>query len=171
MKRTTATIALFLAISMMIGLLAGCTTGKPASTTVDPTKPVVLRLATGNTDAIKVMNDIATSYAKTNPTVSLEITVIPGGVAGFNAAMASKFAASDAPDLFQYQWGTQITAYARAGHLMDLTGTGIKAALKEIKKPVNVFEGKDYAYPLVQGLWGLMYNSEIGKKGRCDRHS
>lgn len=164
MKKTIGRIALLLVFSMMVGLVAGCDKAPPASTTVDPKKPIVLRLATGNTDSIKVMNDIAATYAKDNPTVSLEITVIPGGVAGFNAAMASKFAANDAPDLFQYQWGTQITAYARAGQVMDLTKIGVKELLKDIKKPVNTFEGKDYAYPLVQGLWGLMYNSEIGKK-------
>ncbi len=125
---------------------------------------VVLSLATSDATGYKVLNDIAAQYQKDHPNVSLEITVLPGGVAGFNTAMASKFVANDAPDLFIYQWGSQITEYARGGHLMDLTDIGIKDSLKPINRAYNQYNRKIYAYPLIQQLWGVMYNSSIGEK-------
>lgn len=124
---------------------------------------ITLKFATGASECVSALNTIFAKYNEEHPNVTVEVTVLPGGVAGFNSAMASKLAAGDAPDLFQYQWGTQINAYAKGGNLMDLTDTGIRDIVQDIKKPMNVYEGKDYAYPVEFTLWGLMYNTEIAE--------
>ena len=69
---------------------------------------ITLKFATGASECVTALNTIFTNYNKEHPNVTVEVTVLPGGVAGFNSAMASKLAAGDAPDLFQYQWGSQI---------------------------------------------------------------
>lgn len=127
-------------------------------------EPVTLKFATGASEVVPALNTIFSEYNKEHPNVTVEVTVLPGGVAGFNSAMASKLAAGDAPDIFMYQWGSQINAYAKGGNLMDLTDTGIREQINEIKRPMNVYEGRDYAYPTEQQLWGLMYNAEIAEQ-------
>ena len=125
---------------------------------------ITLKFATGASECVTALNTIFTNYNKEHPNVTVEVTVLPGGVAGFNSAMASKLAAGDAPDLFQYQWGSQINTYAKGGNLLDITDIGIRDNIQEIKKPMNVYNGKDYAYPVEFSLWGLMYNTEIAEK-------
>ena len=63
---------------------------------------ITLKFATGASECVTALNTIFTNYNKEHPNVTVEVTVLPGGVAGFNSAMASKLAAGDAPDLFQY---------------------------------------------------------------------
>lgn len=162
--------AFLLAVLMLTSSLAGCGNQEQTESTAEAEQPsssgetVVLRMATGVPETVSTIDSFALAYTEEHPNITLEVTVLPGGVAGFNSAMASKLAANDAPDIFQYQWGSQITAYAKGGHLMDLTDSGIRETLREIKKPMNVYQGKDYAYPVYQSLWGLMYNSRLGEE-------
>lgn len=144
-----------LAASMLLGSCMG------AMASDEKADPVTLKFATGNAEVAPALNTIFAEYNKEHPNVSVEVTVLPGGVAGFNSAMASKLAAGDAPDIFMYQWGSQINAYAKGGNLMDVTDTGIKENLNEIKRPMNVYEGREYGYPIDQQFWGLMYNTEL----------
>lgn len=162
-------LACLLSVALVVSIFAGCGEKNPSSDDTSGTNGgdggmVTLRMATGGPEMLPAINEIVAAYSEEHPNVTMETTVLPGGVSGFNSAMASKLAASDAPDLFQYQWGSQITAYAKGGHLMDLTDSGIRETLREIKKPTNVYEGKDYAYPLYQSLWGLIYNSKLGEE-------
>lgn len=181
-------IALILTGVMTAGLLAGCGGGDAGQAEMsqntdnavvedaaenreeveEPKKeaedgPITLKFATGSSECVTALNTVFSKYNEEHPNVTVEVTVLPGGVAGFNSAMASKLAAGDAPDLFQYQWGTQINAYAKGGNLMDLTDTGIRDVVQDIKKPMNVYDGKDYAYPVEFSLWGLMYNTELAE--------
>ncbi len=162
-------LVLAIAAALTITSLAGCGASQNAEKSSsandgESKKLVTLRMATMSPEIIPAINNMLAARAQDYPNVTMEVTVLPGGVAGFNSAMATKFAAGDAPDIFQYQWGSQITAYAKGGHLMDLTNIGVKEKLREIKKPVNVYEGKEYAYPVAQSLWGLMYNSKLGEE-------
>ncbi len=124
---------------------------------------VTLQFATGAAEVVPALNTIFSNYTAEHPNVTVEVTVLPGGVADFFSAMASKFAADDAPDLFMYQWGSQINAYARSGNLLPVTDTGIRDMVQDIKKPVNVYDGEDYAYPVEFAMWGLIYNTELGE--------
>ena len=142
---------------------AAATTAEATTAAAPADGPITLRYATGQTEAMKVLNDIAVQINEIYPNVTMEITILPGGVAGYNAAMASKLAANDAPDIFTYQWGTQITAYARGGHLMDVTDIGVRELVKPFDVPSHVFKGREYAYPLVQSIWGLIYNTELAE--------
>ena len=125
---------------------------------------ITLKFATGASECVTALNTIFSNYNSEHPNVTVEVTVLPGGVAGFNSAMASRLAAGDAPDLFQYQWGSQINTYAKGGNLLDITDIGIRDTIQDIKKPMNVYNGKDYAYPVEFSLWGLMYNTDIAEK-------
>lgn len=139
---------------------------EPAETVneVGDDEQITLKFATGASECVTALNTIFSNYNSEHPNVTVEVTVLPGGVAGFNSAMASKLAAGDAPDLFQYQWGSQINTYAKGGNLLDISDIGIRDTIQEIKKPMNVYNGKDYAYPVEFSLWGLMYNTEIAEK-------
>ncbi len=130
----------------------------------DPDEKITLKFATGSSEIVPALNEIFTNYNAEHPNVTIEVTVLPGGVAGFNSAMGSKLAAGDAPDIFEYQWGSQINAYAKGGNLLDLTDIGVKETIQDIKKPVNVYNGREYAYPVSFMFWGLMYNTEIAEQ-------
>ena len=129
-----------------------------------PSGPVkTLRLVTLQTEQVETLNKYVKDFETAMPGYTVEVTVVPG-VAEFNAAMAAKLAAGDPPDIMIYQWSTQIQLFAKGGHLMDLSGKGFEDRLKVIKKKLNVYEGKTYAFPIQQSVFGVFFNQDVGKK-------
>ncbi|TBL79108.1 ABC transporter substrate-binding protein [Paenibacillus thalictri] len=161
MKKTASAL-----IASVLLVLAGCSGGTapasaPANGAAGPVK--TLKLATSSPENVDTLNEYVKSFEKKMPGYTVEITAIPG-VAAFNAAMASKLAAGDPPDIFIYQWSTQIQLYAKGGHLMDLSGKGFEEKVKPINKKLNIYEGKAYAFPGQQDLFGVFFNVDVAKK-------
>ena len=61
---------------------------EPAQTP-DPDEKITLKFATGASEIVPALNEIFTNYNAEHPNVTIEVTVLPGGVAGFNSAMGS----------------------------------------------------------------------------------
>ena len=120
----------------------------------------------GNSNA-EAYKQIAANYAKIHPGFVLDATAIDG-VTDFNTALTAKIAANDMPDIVDLQWDTNITKYAQNGYLMALDDLGLDSKLVNIKKKINVVNGKTYAYPTVQSLWGVFWNQNLAKKYGVD---
>jgi len=138
----------------------------PAPTTAPAvaTGPVkTLRLMSMSTELVDVFSDVGKQLTAKMPGYAVEVSAVPG-VAEFNAAMAAKLAAGDPPDIFVYQWGTQIQLYAKGGNVLDLTSSNLIDRIRPIRKPYNVYQGKVYALPLVQSVWGVYYNKGVAQK-------
>jgi ABC-type glycerol-3-phosphate transport system substrate-binding protein len=113
------------------------------------------------------LKTIAGKYAETRPGFTLDIIAIDG-VTDFNTALAAKIAARDTPDILYTQWDTNITKFAQNGYIVPLDDLGLDSKIVNIKKPINVVNGKTYAYPGVQSLWGMMWNTNLAKKHGVD---
>jgi len=116
-----------------------------------------------STELVDVFSDVGKQLTAKMPGYAVEVSAVPG-VAEFNAAMAAKLAAGDPPDIFVYQWGTQIQLYAKGGNVLDLTSSNLIDRIRPIRKPYNVYQGKVYALPLVQSVWGVYYNKGVAQK-------
>jgi ABC-type glycerol-3-phosphate transport system substrate-binding protein len=123
-------------------------------------------LAIGNPagDGLKA---IAREYAKTHPGFVLDITAIDG-VTDFNTTLNNKIIAGDAPDIIYMQWDTGIIKFAQNGYLLPLDDLGLDSKIVDIKKPINKYNGKTYAYPGIQSIWGGFWNGNLAKKYGVD---
>ena len=106
------------------------------------------------------LEELADDYAEEHPGFELEVTTVTG-VAEYYAAISAKIASGEVPDIWQYQWSTQIQAYAKAGYLLPLSDLGIEEKIATIYRPVHVYNGETYAYPMVQTFWGLFWNEKL----------
>ncbi|MCU6796451.1 extracellular solute-binding protein [Paenibacillus sp. WQ 127069] len=163
MKKLICMIVVII-LAIMTGCSGGAGTAGPGESKPQAAVPIkTLKLATLQAENVDTMNVYVKNFEKNNPGYTVEITAIPG-VAAFNAAMASKLAAGDPPDIMTYQWGTQIQLYAKGGHLMDLSNKGFEDKIKPIKKKLNVYEGKTYAFPSQQDFFGIFMSMDVAKK-------
>lgn len=133
------------------------------STPADSEEEIVLTFGTGNSETVDVYQEIFDNYHAEHPNVTVEVSVLPSSSADFYSALSAKMTAGDAPDIFTYWWDTNINNFARNGLILDITDTGIRDTMREIKKPYNQYEGRDYAYPTQFSMWGLIYNTELGE--------
>jgi ABC-type glycerol-3-phosphate transport system substrate-binding protein len=155
MKKTVSwlvTLALFMALGTG-GLWAGAQ-GQSGQT--------LTAIVLGNTTA-DALREIGANYAKTHSGFVLEMTAIDG-VTDFNTALAAKIAARDIPDIIYMQWDTGVTRFAQNGYLLPLDDLGLDSKIVAIKKKINVVNGKTYAYPGVQSLWGTFWNENLARK-------
>ena len=113
-----------------------------------------------STEFSAALTELADDYAVDHPGFNLEVTTVTG-VAEYYAAISAKIASGDIPDFWSYQWSTQIQAYAKAGYLMPLTDLGIEERIAPIYRPVHVYDGETYAYPVVQTFWGMFWNENL----------
>ncbi|WP_274653356.1 ABC transporter substrate-binding protein [Paenibacillus humicola] len=153
---------------LLIGL-AACSNGKEAvNGGSDPGQAAsgavkTLKLFTNSPEMVDTLNAYTKEFERKMPGYTVEVTAIPG-VEAYNTAMTAKLAAGDPPDIFIYQWGTQIQLYAKGGHLLDLSGKGFEDKLKPIHKKLNVYQWKTYALPIQQTVWGMYFNADLAKK-------
>ena len=136
----------------------------------------LVMLVQGNSNA-EAYKQIAANYTKLHPGFVFDSTAIDG-VTDFNTALTAKIAANDMPDIVDLQWDTNITKYAQNGYLMALDDLGLDSKLVNVKKKINVINGKTYAYQSEKYLYGrsywLSYSITFGNgksRGAQDRNS
>jgi ABC-type glycerol-3-phosphate transport system substrate-binding protein len=123
-------------------------------------------IALGNV-AGGAIKEIAANYAKDHPGFELDLTSLDG-VTDFWTALSAKIAARDIPDIMYLQWDTTITKYAQNGYLTALDDLGLDSKLVNAKKKINVINGKTYAYPGIQTVYGMFWNQNLAKKYGVD---
>lgn len=157
-------VCILLAVLMLLSCL-----GAGAMAEVISEENIVLQIMAAGSESIEPLQKTA-QYVREHgyPNLELEVIVVPG-VAEFNTALAAKFSAGDAPDLFIYQWGTNTQLYARSGHLLPLDDVELEGQIADIKLPYHIYEGSTYALPTAIGMFGLHYNYNLAKEYGVDR--
>ena len=131
------------------------------ASSIDPESPVTIHFGSNDPLLQDVYQEIFDDYHELHPNITVEINVMPNASSELYSALSAKFASNDAPDIFTYWWDSNINTFARNGFVLDITDTGIRDKITEIKKPYNVYDGKDYAYPISYSMWGLIMNTQI----------
>jgi multiple sugar transport system substrate-binding protein len=126
-------------------------------------KGTTLSVMAGNVEA-ETIQTIAKEYAKTHPGFGIDMIAIEG-TTDFNTALAAKVAANDIPDIIVFGWGPPILpVYAKNGYILPLDDLGLDDKIVSLQKKVNIVDGKTYAYPIVQTLWGMFWNEKLARQ-------
>ncbi|TVY10380.1 ABC transporter substrate-binding protein [Paenibacillus cremeus] len=157
------------AISMSALLLAGVAAGCGAKTGQNNTaapgaaggKQVTLKIFQFKVEINEALNRMKDEYEKTHPNVKLQIETVGGG-ADYGAALKTKFASNDQPDIFNNGGFREADTWME--HLEDLSDQPwVKDVLPVAKAPMTK-DGKLYGMPMNIEGYGFIYNKDLFTK-------
>lgn len=159
-------MALSLSAVLLAGIAAGCakkeTNNQGAGGTTGGTgQPVTLKIFQFKVEINEALTRLKDEYEKTHPNVKLQIETVGGG-ADYGAALKTKFASGDQPDIFNNGGFNEMNTWME--HLEDLTDQGwVKDILPVAKTPITK-DGKVYGQPMSIEGYGFLYNKELFDK-------
>lgn len=162
-----------LALALTASVAAGCG-GKdekpaaspgasPAGTAAAdaPKKNVTIKIFQFKVEIAEQMNRMKAEYEASHPGVKLEIETVGGG-ADYGAALKTKFAANEAPDIFNNGGFAERDVWQE--HLEDLSNEPwVKDVVAVAKEPMTK-DGKLYGMPLGIEGYGYVYNKDLFAK-------
>ena len=114
--------------------------------------------------------NLANTFVKDHPDVSIEITVLENEA--FKAKLATAMQSGSPPDIFQSWGGGVLKQYADAGLVQDLTPSLQDNDWGDSFQPgplsLYTFDGKTYGVPWNAGMVGFWYNKALFKKAGID---
>ncbi len=115
--------------------------------------------------------NLANTFVKEHPDVSIEITVLENEA--FKSKLATAMQSGSPPDLFQSWGGGVLKQYAAAGLVQDLTPAlgqnGWGESFQAGPLSLYTFDGKSYGVPWNAGMIGFWYNTELFKKAGIEK--
>ncbi|UUZ80782.1 ABC transporter substrate-binding protein [Paenibacillus sp. P26] len=151
---------------MLAGLAAGCAKGGTDNNaagggTGGTGKPVTLKIFQFKVEINEALNRMKDEYEKTHPNVKLQIETVGGG-ADYGAALKTKFASNDQPDIFNNGGYNEMNTWLE--HLEDLSDQPwVKDVLPVAKRPMTK-DGKLYGMPMNIEGYGFLYNKDLFAK-------
>lgn len=179
MKKATVKL---LALSMAGVMLVGCSSPKPTTTTTavaqtattqasetteakgetkSPAEEVVLTYMTQQMPYPKAVDQINEALHKVHPEITLDIVHVADN---YETTVKTKFAAGDAPDLFDWNGYLANKTFAEAGYFLDITDDNINERVMEQFKSSGMYDGKVYGIPTIAQASGLIYNKDAFEK-------
>jgi raffinose/stachyose/melibiose transport system substrate-binding protein len=146
-------------------------TATPGLSTVGTgtTKIVWWHISTGADERDNWQN-LANTFVKDHPDVSIEITVLENEA--FKAKLATAMQSGSPPDIFQSWGGGVLKQYADAGLVQDLTPSlqdnNWGASFQGGPLSLYTFDGKTYGVPWNAGMVGFWYNKALFKQAGID---
>jgi raffinose/stachyose/melibiose transport system substrate-binding protein len=169
-KLSAAGLALALTASVVTGCggkdetpaaSAGATTAASTAASQAPKKNVTIKIFQFKVEIAEQMNRLKAEYEASHPGVKLEIETVGGG-ADYGAALKTKFAANEAPDIFNNGGFAERAVWQE--HLEDLSDQPwVKDVVTVAKEPMTV-DGKLYGMPLGIEGYGYVYNKDLFAK-------
>lgn len=157
-----------LALALTASVIAGCgskeetpaaSTGAAATTAAK--KDVTVKIFNFKVEIAEQMNRMKAEYEASHPGVKLEIETMGGG-ADYGAALKAKFAANEAPDIFNNDGNAQLDVWLE--HLEDLSGEPWVKDLVSVAKGPMTKDGKLYGMPMGIEGYGFVYNKDLFAK-------
>ncbi|WP_019534235.1 ABC transporter substrate-binding protein [Paenibacillus ginsengihumi] len=159
------TAALTMSAALLAGLAAGCggnqaQDGNNAGGGAEGNQ-VTLKIFQFKVEINEALNRLKDEYEKTHPNVKLQIETVGGG-ADYGAALKTKFASNDAPDIFNNGGFREMETWME--HLEDLSDQPwVKDIAPVAKEPMSK-DGKIYGQPMNIEGYGFLYNKELFQK-------
>ncbi|CAG7650404.1 hypothetical protein PAESOLCIP111_06071 [Paenibacillus solanacearum] len=166
MKKTFKSItALSVGTLLLAGVTAGCgnkaAPGNNQGGGAAAGTPVTLKIFQYKVEISEAFNRLKDEYEKSHPGVKLQIETVGGG-ADYGAALKTKFASNDKPDIFNNGGFREADTWME--HLEDLSDQPwVKDVLPVAKAPMTK-EGKLYGMPLGLEGYGFIYNKDLFAK-------
>lgn len=165
-------IAMALAAGMTVSVLAACgqkpgddseNTGsgsqaeQSASGDEKKEEPVTINYLTSSMDFAKASDEINAELQKVYPYLTVNIEHIADN---YEAVLKTKLQTDSAPDIFSGQGYVAMRPYVEAGHVEDLSNSGLKECLLENYVEAGTMDGKLYGIPTMTQTFGLLYNKD-----------
>jgi raffinose/stachyose/melibiose transport system substrate-binding protein len=155
---------------LVLSLLAGCGGQKQSGETTKATEekkeepkkqaePVTIKFFNWyNNEGVPYADKLVELVKEKMPNVTLELEMVNWDT--MHPTLQTRIAANEVPDLIDFK-GQDIPKYAKAGHLMELTGKPFMQDLPKAATEAIKVEGKDYGIPYTALYQGVLYNKKI----------
>ncbi|MEN2742575.1 extracellular solute-binding protein [Microbacterium sp. X-17] len=160
-RTTTRVVATLGGIAIAALALAGC-----SSSGGNSNGPVTISLLAGGNDpaSTKFANDLATSFHKANPQITVKVETRPAGTDGDNL-IKTRLSTGDMNDVFLYNSGSLFQALHPDTQLQPLTDESwVKDITDDFKKTVSTSKGTYGAPTGTTFDGGIMYNKKVYEK-------
>lgn len=118
---------------------------------------MTLTFMTMQTSYIERQDYINEELQKAYPNISLEFSHVADN---YETTVKTKFAAGDAPDLFEWNGYLANQTFAEAGYFLDITADNINANVLDQFKIAGEYDGKTYGIPTLVQASGLVCNMD-----------
>lgn len=145
-------------------VLAGCGDKPQAGTggsSPDSGEVKTVTIFQFKTEIVDGLNELKVAFEKEHPGIKLDIQTVGGG-ADYGAALKTKFASGDAPDIFSNGGYAEMEMWF--DRLEDLSDQPWVADLVDMAKKPMTKDGKVYGMPMNLEGWGYIYNKDLFAK-------
>ena len=164
MKKTSKIMSIALAMLMTAGL-ASCGSsddkgndGSKAASNSGET--VEVKMAVWGSGAADNFNKGADVFNSRQDKIKFSVEMQSGD---YNQFLGDKTAANDLPDMFFLSPYAQVAQFAKNGKTLDLSDQPFAERIYDSAKASCEYDGKLYAYPMVQEMLGIFYNKDMFK--------
>lgn len=168
-KRTGVILSVLLTMSMLLAACGGNNAAGNNSTSADGQngsagsggEVKTVKIFQFKTEIVEGLNELKTEFEKEHPNIKLDIQTVGGG-ADYGAALKTKFASGDAPDIFSNGGYAEMDTWME--NLEDLSDQPwVKDLIPLAAEPMTK-DGKVYGMPMnLEGI-GYVYNKDLFEK-------
>lgn len=144
-------------IAIVLGMGISLSMLTPCGAAVEEKEPVTINYLTTSMQYAKASDEINTELQKVYPYLTVNIEHIADN---YEAVLKTKLQTDSAPDVFGGQGYVAMAPYVQAGHVEDLSDSGLKECLIESYLPSGTMDGKLYGIPTQTQTFGLLYNED-----------
>jgi raffinose/stachyose/melibiose transport system substrate-binding protein len=154
----------FVQLIVVVVVLTGC--GSKSNAGNSSTGDIQVKMAVWGSGAASIFSQAAEVFSKRPGNPEFVVEMQPGD---YNQYLGAKTAANDLPDLFFVVPYTQVAQFAQNDRIIGLDDQPFVKRIYASTKPAITYNGRIYAYPMVQQAIGILYNQNIFKELGIDK--
>lgn len=158
MKKWKFSLVMLMAFSLVLAACGGNSDSGSASDGSSKEEIKTVKIFQFKTEIVDGLNELKVEFEKEYPNIKLDIQTVGGG-ADYGAALKTKFASNDAPDIFSNGGYEEMEMWI--DRLEDLSDQPWVADLVELGKKPMTKDGKVYGMPMNLEGWGYIYNKDL----------
>ncbi|PAD74398.1 ABC transporter substrate-binding protein [Paenibacillus campinasensis] len=158
MKKWKFSLVMLLAFSLVLAACGGNSGGGSASGGSNDQEVKTVTIFQFKTEIVDGLNELKVEFEKEHPNIKLDIQTVGGG-ADYGAALKTKFASNDAPDIFSNGGYAEMDMWF--DRLEDLSDQPWVPDLVEMAAKPMTKDGKVYGMPMNLEGWGYIYNKDL----------
>lgn len=154
-----------LAITMVGGVVTGCSSSNAASGSAAPSKTgaggeTTIEFFNQKTEIVSILKKLIGEYEQENPKVKIDLTT----PANASTVLTTRMASNDTPDVFTDWPNSTFFTQVDSGYVMDLSGTGIMDNVQDVARKEWKHNNGEYAATMSYNCSGIWYNKDLFKK-------
>lgn len=159
MNKMKLSLVMLLAFSLLLAACGGKSEeGQGGSSNGASGEVKTVKIFQFKTEIVDGLNELKVEFEKEYPNIKLDIQTVGGG-ADYGAALKTKFASNDAPDIFSNGGDAEMEMWI--DRLEDLSDQPWVNDLVDMAKEPMTKDGKVYGMPMNLEGWGYIYNKDL----------